>query len=207
MQKIVENGTISHKYLNEKIKVLHLLKEPTEYNPSIRELINEKKLEILKTPLFKVSAIRSYCIQKNCLDWSNGEDLVDALMKSAVMNISKICRYSNKTTDKELSVFIEENFDNRIDELRKEDYRPDVIICGGINMLPKIAKFLGIKDENISTSKYGRRYFCYKNDNWQTIFLGCWHPSYTMAKSRKGFGIFCQSWKEIYDKYSFLHRI
>ena len=212
--RVVKDGPISDEYNKTKIKVLHLLKEPTDDKyGSIPVRVEKDGICIFKSrsTLFKISALRSYCVQNNFqkLDTIKNvqkQSLLDALRKSALMNISKICRYAIRTTDKELSVFIKENFSKRIDELRKEEYRPDVIICGGINMLPKITKFLGIKEENIATTKGGRPYFYFKDENWQTIFFSCLHPSDTSAKSSKGFRIFCQSWKEIYDKYSFLHK-
>lgn len=91
--KCVDDGPIdANAYRKASIRVLHLLKQPTEYTPSLPALFREKMEEDDASTLIKRVAERSYCIQNNGVDWQaldslSKTELGNALFQSAVVNL------------------------------------------------------------------------------------------------------------------------
>jgi hypothetical protein len=203
----VDDGPISKENYWKKeniIKVLHLLKEPTEQNDSIPNLVINKGLDILSTTLFRVSARRSHCIQNNKYpDWKTIKELekqvlFDALKKSAVVNLSKICRFDKerkepRTTPRRLVFEFAKNYYERWFG-KLQECKPNVVICGGT--FDAVLKTLKIKDEDIKYTSTGM--CCFKTID--ALFLDCRHPRLIGLDENIEYTYFAESIADLFEK-------
>jgi hypothetical protein len=200
--KPVEDGPLDpNKYRESQIKVLHLLKEPTEPNKSLRDALEKSGVS---GPFWKVTAIRSYFIDnfwktKNKLTWKNiktltDEDLYKAVLNSAIVNVSKI-RGGREISPARLLEFAKENF-NMWFIKQLQEYKPHIVICGGtydVVVKQCIKKGISIEEDEIST---GMKYF----KTIGAFFLDCWHPSFYKCKQCIGYTYFAESVAALFEK-------
>jgi len=201
-ETIVDDGPLSKEYWKEenKIKVLHLLKEPTENKyGSIPDLVEKDGIRIFrsKSKLFRISAIRSYCIQKNCPQWSeikvlDKQILLCALKKSAIVNLSQICINAQRTPPGKVFEFAQNNYDRWFGKLEK--CKPNIVICGGT--FDAVLKPLKIKDEDIKYTSTGMR--CFKTIG--ALFLDCYHPSSYKCKECMEYTYFAESIADLFEQ-------
>jgi hypothetical protein len=214
----VEDGPLGRnedKYQEQKIRVLHLLKNPTKCNKDMREALDKYGVSAW---FWKISAIRTYFIitfyeKKKTLNWNDIKPILNdhrkllygEIIKSAIVNLSK--KPGNRTTmDEEVCRFAEQNFEEWFQQLLK--YKPNVIICGGtFNAVFNTLKKKGyVKNEDKRNTLNGEQYFIFEKESLKAVFLGCCHPSrlsYT-HKYREDYESFCENWTEIYKKEPFL---
>jgi hypothetical protein len=191
-QKLVEDGYICKKlYEKEICKIVHLLKEPTEPNENLSQVIEDKVIKDGKIGgrIFKVVARRSYCIQNGFPTWCELEgkegEFVDALRKSAVVNIIPIPGGTN-TPNKKLKQLATEWKHRWYDEKLKQ-LKPRVVICGGTFWV--VVKTLD-RASLVKTIQTGMQYLV--DPELGTVFLDCWHPSFR-RKHAVEYCYFCAS--------------
>lgn len=204
-KKLVEDGPLDpNKYWEpQQIRVLHLFKEPTEPYKSLRDALEKsyKDGKLSQRRLWKITAIRSYFIdnfRRTKLSWKDietltNEILYEAILSSAIVNLSKKVGLSSTSPDK-LSTLAKENFDIWFKQL--QDNKPHIIICGGTYGVVKrcIKKSVSIEiDEKISS---GMQYF----KTIGAFFLDCWHPSFFKCKQCVEYAYFAESVAALFEK-------
>jgi len=205
-KKLVEGGAICHEmYENEKYKIVHLLKEPTNSDKdSLAETILAGAIRddgTVKWQLCKVSARRSYCILNGFPLWNEVYEkenrFADALKRSAIVNLSPKPR-GNSTSIGELEQLAKNGYERWYEQKLKE-LKPNIVICGGTFGVA-IKQIAGASDnlQQASTASTGMDYFWDKD--LEAVFLDCWHPAFR-SKHTVEYCYFRESCKEIIPKF------
>lgn len=134
MAKAVQDGPIDpKKYAQASVKILHLLKQPTEYNRSLPELFRELMAKEDWPTLMRRTAERSFCILNGGPSWrevlkARYSGLESAMLCSAVVNVVNDQFRASTDVDKlyDLAKTQKARWHGQI---RK--YKPDIVVCGG----------------------------------------------------------------------------
>jgi hypothetical protein len=198
----VQDGAIDEESYNKaKYKIVHLLKEPTEKNKSIAESIKKHAIkgeEVLRI-IWRVTARRSHCILNEFPVWEKVVDkkhkFANDLRSSAVVNLSLSVGARSTDTGK-VSKMAEENKERWYKQLNK--LQPKIIICGG-TFWEAIKQLKGYKEKNVPRIETGMDYYPYKDENLNTVFLNCYHPSHRKNHAME-YCSFRESVKSIMEK-------
>lgn len=178
-QRLVEDGYICKElYEKEVCKIVHLLKEPTEKNESLAQVIKNKVIKNgrIKGSLFKVTARRSYCIQNGFPTWIELEgkegEFVLALEKSAIVNMGP--EPGDTSTPPEKLEQLGKQWKERWYDEKLKILRPNIVICAGTFRV--VVETLGIAGDPIKTIQTGMQYWV--DPELDTVLLDCWHPSF-----------------------------
>ena len=139
-------------------KILHLLKQPTTYNPSLPALFRELVEDSRWSMLMRRTAERSYCILNHFASWeevSAAGDIAlgNALRCSAVVNLANDDFKAGTSPEKvyEWARTRKARWHGQI-----KAYSPDIIICGGT--FSAVWQALGRPDDWAETTT-GMQYF------------------------------------------------
>ncbi len=187
-------------YKRASIRVLHLLKQPTQFNESLPRLFLDLITEKNWSMLMERVAQRTHCLQQNGVPWHDtpvkGDvALVEALKASAVVNLENAIFKKNTPLD-ELDKMALDNLPRWHNVILES--KPDVVICGGT--FDAVWKALGGPDwKKFST---GMQYFT--NPDCPTVlYVEMPHPSarYPAAMTHT---FLAASTREILDKVASL---
>ena len=176
----VEDGANS-RYAESTVKVLHLLKQPTEDNPSMSRLVdNLVKDDALGRRFMYRLALRSYALQNGFLPYGEAEAasqqvLGEALQHSAIVNLENgaFAKSTERNTVKEFATQNRERWHAKVLELR-----PNFVVCGGTFN----AVWQALCRPHCSTVRTGMEYFR-DPDYPEGVYLDMCHPTarYPMA--------------------------
>ena len=130
----VQDGPIDLvRYRQAPLKIMHLLKQPTEHNPSLPELFRELVAEGKWFPLILRVAQRSYCLLNAPSPWKQvaelpRETLAESLLCSAVVNLAND-EFQRSTPINKMMEWARSKKDRWHGQVRT--YEPDVVVCGG----------------------------------------------------------------------------
>ena len=137
MGKEVQDGAVDPQaYESARPRIVHLLKQPTEYNPSLPQLIVRDIRGKSLGRLFRRMGERSYCLQSGGRPWAElthekeapHELLSEALKRSAVVNVeNRSC--SKRTSGADLIRWALDNM--RRWHTKIQELKPDIVVCGG----------------------------------------------------------------------------
>jgi len=172
----VEDGANS-RYDESKVKVLHLLKQPTEDNASMSELVDDiVRAGKLGGKFMYRLALRSYALQNDCLTYQetrkiSKQDLGVALQRSAIVNLENK-EYAKSTPREDLVNSAKRNEKRWHDKIT--DLRPHFVICGGtFNAVRK-----ALNKPQPDATKTGMKYFREpKHHDHDIVYLDAYHPS------------------------------
>jgi len=199
-KSFVEDGAICPKlFTRDPWRIVHLLKEPTKGNESLAQVIKDKAIVNgrVKGPLFKVTARRSYCIQKGFPSWveiQRNENLFgDALKRSAIVNLSP--QPGETSTSAKSLEQLANRWKHRCYGEKLKELEPKIVICGGTFSV--LNQTLDVDCEMVQTALTGMQYFV--DPVLGAAFLDCWHPSFR-GKHSVEYCYFCESCKDIIGK-------
>ena len=173
----VEDGANS-RYDESKVKVLHLLKQPTEDNALMSELVDDiVRAGKLGGKFMYRLALRSYALQNGCLAHQetrkiSKQDLGNALQQSAIVNLEneKLARSTDK---KKVFEFAERNENKERWHGKILKLQPHFVVCGGT--FGAVRKALG-SPKNQGTTETGMDYFR-EPGHHDIVYLDMCHPS------------------------------
>ncbi len=170
----VEDGANS-RYAESTVKVLHLLKQPTEDNPSMSGLVdNLVETDKLGREFMYRLALRSYALQNGLLPYGEAvgasqQVLGEALQRSAIVNLENgaLARSTEKEAVKEFATQNRERWHAKVLELR-----PNFVVCGGtFNPV-----WQALCKPHYSTVRTGMEYFR-DPDCPEGVYLDMCHPT------------------------------
>jgi len=174
LEKIVDDGAVCEDlYRNEKCKIVHLLKEPTEKNESLAKVIKDSVIRDgrVKRGLFRVTARRSYCIQNGFPAWmelkGQESNYVDALRRSAIVNMGP--EPGGYSTEAERLEQLGTKWKKRWYEGKLKVLEPNIVICGGTFWV--VVKTLKVAEEHLKQVATGMRYWV--DPGLDAVFIDC----------------------------------
>lgn len=175
MENTVADGP-NDKYYEASLKVIHLLKQPTKYNPSLPELIRQivEHDDLGRRFMYRI-AQRSYGLLYDFAPWNevakqSFQILGEALLKSGIVNIVDD-QWASTTPIAKLGEWAKQyraHWHGRIKECQ-----PDVVVCGGTF---DAVKNVLLEQKNTNAASTGMRWF---NDPKvdKCIYLDAPHPT------------------------------
>ena len=175
-KRVVVDGPIDPgKYMEASLRVLHLLKQPTEYNQSLPRLFLDLIAEQQWSTLMVRVAQRTYSLQHKGASWYETPDkdkpaLAEALKASAVVNLDN-SRFKKNTPPEELAQMAKDNLPRWRGVIL--ECRPNVVVCGGT--FDVVWKALG-ESKIWDTFSTGMQYFP-DPGNPAVLYIQMPHPS------------------------------
>ena len=183
---VIRDGRITEDYDTAVVRVVHVLREPTESTGLGSKLLAAVRDDgTMRGRIWSVTARRSYCLQHGAPLWGSLDKhrLGDAFRASAVINMNDTIPEgggSRTTTNlKQLKEIALERWQNRKAKLL--ELSPSVVVCGGT--YPLVRQLLG---NDVARPDQMDDLFL-----WQGIpFVYAWHPSFRGRKHADEYGAF-----------------
>ena len=134
MERVIDGPNDEKMYEKARPKVMHLLKQPTMYNPSLPELVQRivRENKLGKKFMYRL-ALRSYGLLNSFAPWNQVSEqeekiLGEALLASAIVNLADD-EFAPNTPSEKVYEWATRNLNHWHGQITK--WRPRFIICGG----------------------------------------------------------------------------
>ena len=185
------------KYRDSSLKIVHLLKQPTEDNPSFPKLVQRivREDRLGRRFMYRL-ALRSYGLLHAFAPWEKARENHDevlgaAFLATAVVNLEKE-EIATSTSQDKTDEFARRNLDTWHQQII--DLKPRIVVCGGTFN----AAWRALAKPDWCKASTGMEYFRDKQVPCECIYMDAPHPSaryplamvhtYLMASARELLG-------------------
>lgn len=177
MQPEVADGRVDvERFKKASLRIVHLLKQPTEYNPSlsglIQRLVQENRLG--KKLMYRL-ALRSYGLLHEFKSFRETreiprKELGESLLQVAIVNLEKT-ELSRSTSPEDTERYARDNRERWHGQI--QEYSPHLILCSGT--FSGVWRALGIPECKCKRASTGMWWFC-DPEVPSCVYLDICHP-------------------------------
>ncbi|MCK4276923.1 MAG: hypothetical protein KAX78_10445 [Phycisphaerae bacterium] len=176
MQAEVKDGPVDQdRFSKAPLRIVHLLKQATEFNASFTELIERivRENRLGKKFMYRL-ALRSYGLLHGFMSFRETEkvsdkELGESLLQVAIVNLEKIA-LSRSTSQEDTEKFARDNRERWHGQIQK--CRPHLIVCGGTFT----AVWRALDKPEWHTASTGMDWFC-DREVPSCVYLDMCHPT------------------------------